>query len=51
MMTFLEGGFGAFIGQNLQEFWGFTGFANATWGHLVMICVGLFFLYLGTCEP
>ena len=47
MMTFLEGGFGAFIGQNLQEFWGFTGFANATWGHLVMICVGLFFLYLG----
>ncbi len=47
MTMFLNGGFGAFIGQNLQELWGVTGFANVTWGHLVMIVVGLFFLYLG----
>ncbi len=47
MTMFLNGGFGAFIGQNLQELWGITGFANVTWGHLVMIVVGLFFLYLG----
>lgn len=36
-----------FIIENLQTFLNFTGFANATWGHLIMICVGLFFLYLG----
>lgn len=36
-----------FIIENLQVFLNFTGFANATWGHLIMICVGLFFLYLG----
>lgn len=48
MMMFLEsGGFSSFIGQNMLEFWRITGFANATWGHLVMIAVGLFFLYLG----
>ena len=47
MTMFLESGFGAFIGQNLREFWSITGFANATWGHIVMIAVGLFFLYLG----
>ena len=47
MTMFLESGFGAFIGQNLREFWSITGFANATWGHIVMIVVGLFFLYLG----
>lgn len=48
MMLFLEsGGFGSFIGENMLEFWRITGFANATWGHLLMIIVGLLFLYLG----
>jgi oxaloacetate decarboxylase beta subunit len=37
----------SFLGDNLTEFLGFTGFANATWGHIIMIGVGLFFLYLG----
>lgn len=36
-----------FILENLQTFLNFTGFANATPGHLVMIVVGLAFLYLG----
>lgn len=36
-----------FILENLQTFLNFTGFANATPGHLVMIVVGLVFLYLG----
>lgn len=39
-----------FILQNLQTFLGFTGFANATWGHLIMILVGLFFLWLGIAK-
>lgn len=38
--------FGDFILQNLQEFWHLTGFYNATWEHLVMLCVGLFFIWL-----
>lgn len=39
-----------FIIQNLQTFLGFTGFANATTGHLIMILVGLFFLWLGIAK-
>ena len=38
--------FGDFILQNLQEFWHLTGFYNATWEHLVMLVVGLFFIWL-----
>lgn len=36
-----------FLIQNLTEFYLFTGFANATWGHIVMIIIGLLALYLG----
>ena len=36
-----------FLLENLTVFINFTGFANSTWGHYAMICVGLFFLYLG----
>ena len=32
--------------QHLQEFWHLTGFYNATWEHLVMLLVGLFFIWL-----
>ena len=39
-----------FLEQNLKLFLEFTGFANATAGHYVMICVGLFFLYLGVAK-
>ncbi len=38
--------FGDFILQNLTEFWHLTGFYNATWEHLVMLVVGLFFIWL-----
>ncbi len=32
--------------EGIQKFFSFTGFANATWGHLIMIVVGLFFIFL-----
>ena len=32
--------------QNLQEFWHLTGFYNATWEHLVMLVVCMFFIWL-----
>ena len=38
--------FSEFLTQNLQEFWHLTGFYNATWQHLVMLVVGLFFIWL-----
>ncbi|MDD3737845.1 MAG: sodium ion-translocating decarboxylase subunit beta [Lentimicrobiaceae bacterium] len=37
----------SFILNNLREFLNFTAFANMTSGHIIMICFGLFFLYLG----
>lgn len=40
------GDFGNFLVQNLQEFLTFTGFANATSGHIIMIFIGLVFLFL-----
>jgi oxaloacetate decarboxylase beta subunit len=51
MFTFMQGsGFGAFIAENMQTFWTFTGFHNATWGHGAMILAGLIFLYLGIAK-
>lgn len=32
--------------KGIQKFWNYTGFKNATPGHLVMILVGLFFIFL-----
>lgn len=37
---------GDFILNALNEFVSYTGFANATWGHLIMILVGIFFIFL-----
>ena len=40
--------------DSLQQFWQFTGFANCTWGNLVMILIGIFFITMGIlkeCEP
>lgn len=34
------------IADNLAQFLQYTGFANATWGHLLMIVIGLVFIYL-----
>ena len=35
------------IYESLQQFWQFTGFANCTWQHLVMILIGIVFITLG----
>ena len=41
-----EVSFLSFIGNNLADFWEYTGFANATSGHLIMILLALFLLVL-----
>lgn len=38
--------FGDFLLKNISSFWEFTGFYNCTWQHLVMLGVGLFFIWL-----
>jgi len=43
----MEGGLFDFLVRNFYEFIAFTGFANATSGHYIMILIGLGFLYLG----
>ena len=35
------------IFDSLLQFWQYTGFANMTWQHIVMICVGITFITLG----
>ena len=38
--------FMGFVVDHLQQFLGYTAFANMTVGHIIMMCVGLFFIYL-----
>ncbi len=38
------------ISDNIAQFLSYTGFANATYGHFVMIIFGLIFLYLGIAK-
>lgn len=38
--------FSSFLADNVAQFWHLTGFYNATWQHLVMLAVGLFFIWL-----
>ncbi|MCK5907109.1 MAG: sodium ion-translocating decarboxylase subunit beta, partial [Flavobacteriales bacterium] len=33
--------------DGIQQFYSYTGFANATAGHIIMIIIGLIFIYLG----
>lgn len=33
--------------NNLHQFWSFTGFANCTWQHIVMLAIGICFVTLG----
>jgi carboxybiotin decarboxylase len=42
----METGTLSYIWEQLVEFAGYTAFAHITWGHVVMICVGLFFISL-----
>ena len=39
-----------FLSANLADFWTYTGFANATTGHIIMILVGLVFIYLAIAK-
>lgn len=39
-----------FISESLAQFWSYTAFSNFTIGHLVMIAVGLFFIYLAIAK-
>lgn len=39
-------GFAGFLIENLENFWGFTGFYNATPEHFVMLLIGLLFIFL-----
>ncbi len=45
MMEFLTG-----IGQGIVDYLGYTGFANITTGNVVMMVVGVFFLYLAVAK-
>lgn len=46
-MILLDGySFGDFMSQTIRAFWDFTGFHNREWGNLVMLCVGMFFVWL-----
>ena len=36
-----------FFKEGLLQFFSYSGFGNCTWGHIIMICVGLFFITLG----
>ena len=40
----------SFLGENLETFLTYTGFANMTLGHGIMILVGLFFIYLAIAK-
>ena len=42
----MQESFFSFLGDNLETFLTYTGVYNATLGHLVMILVGLFFIFL-----
>ena len=44
------GDFINFLGNNLADFWTYAGFANATGGHVVMLLIGLFFIYLAIAK-
>ena len=44
------GEFASFLQNNLADFWTYTGFHNATIQHVVMILVGIFFIYLAVAK-
>ncbi len=45
-----EASFLQFIMAQMGQFLNYTAFANVTWGHLIMICVGLVFIYLAIAK-
>lgn len=47
MNILATGGFVEFMSTQLLQFLHYTGFANVTWGHIIMILIGMIFIYLG----
>ena len=45
-MILAESSFGSFMNESLGTFWEFTGFANCEYTNLIMLLVGIFFLWL-----
>ncbi len=45
-----SGSFLTFVGEHLQQFFSYTAFANVTSGHLIMIAIGLIFIYLAIAK-
>ena len=45
-----SGNFMFFLSDNLGRFFSYTAFANLSVGHLIMIVVGLFFIYLAVAK-
>lgn len=41
---------GSFLFDHLEKFFEYTSFANFTWGHFVMIVIGLIFIYLAIAK-
>lgn len=46
----LESNFLQFISAQLMQFFNYTAFANVSLGHIIMICVGLVFIYLAIAK-
>lgn len=46
----MEGGFFNFLIDNINQFFGYTAFAHVTLGHIIMICIGLIFIYLAIAK-
>ena len=42
--------FFSFLTEHLLHFYSNTGFSNFTWGHGIMITIGLFFIYLAIAK-
>ncbi len=45
-----SGNFWTFLSDHLNQFMGYTSFANFTFGHVIMILVGLAFIYLAIAK-
>ncbi len=43
-------GFFEFIFEHVLQFFQYSAFGNITWGHLIMIVIGLIFIYLGIAK-
>ncbi len=44
------GGFFDFVFSHVVQFFEYSAFGNMTWGHMIMIAIGLVFIYLGIAK-